>query len=134
MSHGDLSIKREERPAVPGGEQTRPGRSFVPNADIRETEEALWLWADVPGVDENSIEVRLDDGHLHIHGRVALAEYADLSPLYTEYNVGNFARSFRIDSAIDSERISAVLRDGVLQLELPKAAHTRPRRVPVRGA
>lgn len=127
------SIKHEER-STPQGEQTRPGRSYLPNVDIRETESSLWLWADVPGVDESSLEVNLDDGQLRISGRVAVESYAALSPLYTEYNVGHFARSFRIDSAIDSERITARLADGVLELELPKAQAARPRRIAVNSA
>lgn len=126
----DLTIKQEGA-ATAQGEHTRPGRTYVPNVDIRETDDALWLWADVPGVDEDSIEVRLEEGDLHIHGRVSLDEYKALSPLYTEYNVGNFARSFRVGEGIDSEHISARLANGVLQLELPKVQRARPRQVPV---
>jgi HSP20 family molecular chaperone IbpA len=112
-------------------EQTRPGRTFVPHVDIRETADALWLWADTPGVDQSSIDVRLENGWLSIEGRVSAADYADLAPLYTEYNVGNFVRSFRISDAIDAERVRARMTDGVLELELPKAASARPRRIPV---
>jgi HSP20 family molecular chaperone IbpA len=115
-------------------EQTRPGRTFVPSVDIVETPEALWLWADVPGVDENSIEVRLENGRLSIEGRVAPGDYADLAPVYTEYNVGDFVRSFRISDAIDGERVRAKVTDGVLELELPKAESARPRRIPISGA
>ena len=125
----EVTIKQEEQPA--SAEKTRPGRSFVPNVDIRETEEALRVWADVPGVDEDSLEVRLEDGTLTIQGRVALEDYAKLEPLYTEYNVGNFERSFRINGAIDSDQITARLADGVLQLELPKAERARRRQIPI---
>ena len=128
----DVTIKREERARE--HEPTRAGRTFVPNVDIHETEDALWVRADVPGVDENSVEVRLDEGELRIEGRVNLDAYAQLSPLYTEYNVGNFVRNFRIASAIDREKISARLNDGVLQLELPKAERARPRRIPIQLA
>jgi HSP20 family molecular chaperone IbpA len=128
----ELKIKEESRPAE--NESLRPGRTYLPNVDIRETEDAIWLWADVPGVDEKSIEVRLEEGRLHIEGRVAPEDYESLVPLYTEYNVGNFVRSFRINDQIDSQGISAKLAHGVLQLQLPKASHTRPRRVPVAAA
>ena len=127
-----LKIKEETRPAE--NEPLRPGRTYLPNVDIRETEDAIWLWADVPGVDEKSLEVRLEEGKLHIEGRVAPQEYESLVPLYTEYNVGNFVRNFRIGDQIDGEGISAKLAHGVLQLKLPKASHTRPRRIPVAAA
>lgn len=125
----DVTIKREENRSQ--HEQTRPGRTFVPNVDIHETEDALWIRADVPGVDENSIEVRLEEGQLQIEGRVNVDAYRQLTPLYTEYNVGNFLRNFRIASAIDREKIAARLSNGVLQLELPKAERARPRRIPI---
>jgi HSP20 family protein len=124
-----LRIKEESRPTE--HEHTQAGRTYVPNVDICETDTALWLWADVPGVDEKSIEVRLEDGRLLIEGRVGLEEYESLTPLYTEYNVGNFVRSFRINNEIDTERITAKLAHGVLQLELPKAGRAIARRVAV---
>ena len=71
-------------------EQTRPGRTYLPNVEIRETEDALWLWADMPGVDQSSIDIHLENGVLSIEGQVETDEYADLTPAYTEYNVGNF--------------------------------------------
>ncbi len=128
----ELTIKEENRPTE--NEQIRPGRTYVPSVDIRETEEALWLWADVPGVTEDSIDIRLEEGRLHIEGRVAIDEYQRLHPLYTEYNVGDFVRTFRITNEIDTERISARLANGVLQLELPKAQRALPRRVQVQAA
>jgi len=124
----ELTIKEENKPT---NEPTRPGRTYVPSVDIHETEESLWLWADVPGVDEKSIDVRLEDGKLHIEGRVAVDAYQTLRPLYTEYNVGDFVRTFRLDNEIDTERISAKLANGVLQLELPKVRRALPRRVEV---
>jgi len=125
----EVTIKQEELPAA--AEKTRPGRSYVPNVDLRETEEDLQVWADIPGVAEDSLEVRLEDGTLSIHGQVALGDYEQLEPLYTEYNVGNFERSFRIDGAIDSDQISARLADGVLQLRLPKVERARRRQIPI---
>ena len=108
-----------------------PGRTYTPSVDISESEESLWLWADVPGVDENSIDVQLENNQLTIEGRVSLDEYPDLTPVYTEYQVGNFVRSFRVSESIDMDRIKAIVRNGVLELELPKAEQARPRRIAV---
>src|SRR5262245_19191069 len=112
-------------------EATRPGRVFRPKVDIVETERGLRLWADLPGVDEKSIQVDLVDGVLTIRGRIATEEYENLEPLYTEYGVGDFEARFRLSSEIDAEKIAAKLRNGVLDLELPKVAAARPRKIEV---
>lgn len=112
-------------------EQTRPGRTYLPNVEIRETEDALWLWADMPGVDQSSVDIHLENGVLLIEGAVQTDEYADLTPAYTEYNVGNFRRSFRLSTAIDTQRIDANVKNGVLELRLPKSEEARPQRIPI---
>jgi HSP20 family protein len=112
-------------------QNTRPGRTFQPKVDILETDAGLRLWAEMPGVDESSIEVELVDGVLSLRGRVATDEYANLQPLYTEYGVGDFDARFRLSNAIDGERIQAKLRHGVLELELPKVQAARPRKIEI---
>jgi HSP20 family protein len=113
-------------------EHTRPGRYYVPEVDIREDEGALWLWADMPGVEQGAVDVELADGVLTIEGRVALGDYEGLSPLYTEYNVGNWVRRFSLPTGrFDHQHISARLANGVLEVKLPKAEAAKPRRVPV---
>ena|SRR5215510_684412 len=124
-------VTTQEKKEVASNEQTRPGRIYVPNVDIYETPESLWLWADMPGVDENSLEVHVADGILSLEGRVALQEYDSLSPVYTEYNVGNYARRFSLSDAIDIERIKARMTNGVLELELPKAERAKPKQITV---
>jgi HSP20 family protein len=114
-------------------QNTRPGRTYVPKVDILETDSGLRLWAELPGVDENAIEVELVDGVLAIRGRVATEAYANLEPLYTEYGVGDFDARFRLSNAIDGEHIQAKLRNGVLELELPKVAAAKPRRIEIAG-
>jgi HSP20 family protein len=122
-----------EKQELTGEERTRPGRTFVPYIDICETTESLWLWADMPGVDEQSVDVRVHNGVLTIEGRVTLSEYEDLSPVYTEYNVGNFLRRLALTDEVDADHIKARMVNGVLQLELPKAERAKPRRIPVSG-
>ncbi len=114
-----------------GEERTRPGRAYIPNVDICETADALKLWADMPGVDEQSIEVKLEDNVLSIEGQVGVKDYEGLRPLYTEYNIGNYGRRFTVSSDIDAERIRARIVNGVLELELPKSARAKPRRIPI---
>jgi len=129
MSSQELNVRNKQE--VSGAEHTRAGRAYVPDVDICENNDSLWLWADMPGVDEKSIEVKLADGVLSIEGQVSLKEYDSLSPLYTEYNIGNFARRFTVSNDIDAEHIQARMANGVLTVELPKAARAKPRRIPV---
>lgn len=124
----EVSVKQE---SAPSAEHTRPGRTYAPNVEIRETDEAIWLWADLPGVDESSVDVKLEDEVLRIRGDVHPDDYADLTPVHTEFNVGGFERTFRLGTAIDSAHIEARMRNGVLQLQLPKAEDARPRRIPI---
>ncbi len=119
---------------VASEETTRPGRTYQPNVDIWEAEDKLWLWADMPGVDESSIDVHLRDHVLSIQGTVSPVEYEKLSPVYTEYRVGNYFRRFTLPNSIDHEQIRANVRDGVLELELPKAEKARARRIEVSSA
>jgi HSP20 family molecular chaperone IbpA len=124
----ELTVKQE---SDVNEEETRPGRIYVPNVEIRETDDAMLLWADMPGVSQDSVEINLEGGVLSIQGQVQTDDYADLTPAYTEYNVGNFKRSFRLSTAIDAEHIEAKMRSGVLELRLPKAEEARPQRIPI---
>jgi HSP20 family molecular chaperone IbpA len=112
-------------------EHTRPGRTYVPAVDIYETADSLWLCADMPGVDENSVAVDVANNVLSIEGWVSVKEYENLQPVYTEYNIGNYSRRFTLSSEIDTSRITAKMVNGVLELELPKAEKAKPRRITV---
>jgi HSP20 family molecular chaperone IbpA len=107
------------------------GLRFVPNVDICETPEAVWIWADLPGVSEESVEVHLDGGELSIEGRVSSTDDSELTAMHTEYRTGSFHRRFHISQEVDSERVRARMNQGVLEMELPKAQAVRPRRVEI---
>jgi HSP20 family protein len=113
-------------------ETTIPARVFLPNADIYETTDALNVVLEMPGVDKNSVEVHVEDGVLKIDGRLDFSKYQGLQPLYTEYNVGHYSRSFRLSSKIDQNKIGAELKDGVLSLLLPKIEEAKPRTIEVK--
>src|ERR1700751_6271214 len=107
----EIATKEKQQLAKPQ-EQPRPGRYFVPDGNIYEFDESLKLWADMPGVKEQDVNVTLKDGVLTIVGQVATDMYAGLRPLYTEYNVGNYYREFSSNEDIDESRIRATLRNG----------------------
>jgi HSP20 family molecular chaperone IbpA len=113
-------------------EATIPARVFLPSADIYETPDALTVILEMPGVEKSNVDIRVEDGILNVEGRLELSKYQGLQPLYTEYNVGHYARSFQLSSKIDQSAIEAELKDGVLSLKLPKAEEAKPRKVEVR--
>jgi HSP20 family protein len=132
MSTRDQALSVQEKKEVTAkSETTIPARYFTPAADIYETEEALTVVLEIPGVDKKDLEVHLENDLLKIEGRIDVSKYEGLEPLYSEYNVGHFARSFTVSNQIDGKRISAAVDNGVLTLTLPKIEESRPRRIPI---
>ena len=114
-------------------ERPRAGRYFIPDVDICEDTDALFLWADMPGVAADQVTVNLADDTLHLEGRVSPDEYAGLVPAYTEYNIGDYVRRFTLPdgSRYDRDAVSARLVNGVLEVRLPKSERAKPRKIPV---
>lgn len=131
MSGSQELTVRDKREMVAKEEKTTPGRYFVPNADIHETGDALTVVMEMPGVDRNHLNVSLENDVLRVDGQIDFSKYEGMEPVYTEYNVGHYSRSFTLSNKIDQERISAQLEDGVLTLTLPKAAEARVRRIAI---
>jgi HSP20 family protein len=115
------------------GEGTRPGPVFRPDIDILERSDAFMIYADLPGVDEGSVDVRLEQGVLSIDARLASQPEAGWSPLHTEYRLGSYHREFRISEDIDAAGVSARVSNGVLELHLPKSAERQPRAIRVQA-
>ncbi len=122
---------REKKELAAKAEKTVPGRYFVPAADIYETDDALAVVLEMPGVEKQDLEVGLENNVLRVDGRIDFAKYKEMEPVYAEYNIGHFERSFTLSGAIDQERIAANLEDGVLTLTLPKAKHAQPRKIAI---
>ena len=112
-------------------EATISTRAFLPNTDIYESEDALNVVMEMPGVEKSNVEVGIEDGVLKVYGRIDFSKYERLQPVYTEYNIGHYARSFRLSSKIDQTKIRAQMNDGVLSLVLPKVEEAKPRVISV---
>ena len=113
-------------------ETTIPARVFLPNADIYKTPSDLQVVLEMPGIEKNNVDIRVEDGVLQVEGRLDLSKYSGLQPLYTEYNVGHYARSFQLSSKIDQTKIAAEMKDGVLSLTLPKVEEAKPRTIQIK--
>ena len=114
-------------------ESTIPARVFLPNTDIFETEDALSVVMEMPGVNREHADITVEDDVLSVTGRIDFSKYENLQPVYTEYNVGHYRRSFNLDpNSFDEHRISAEMKDGVLTLTLPKAERVKPRSIPLK--
>jgi HSP20 family protein len=122
---------REKRELAQAEERTEAGKFFVPNTDIHETERAVVVTMEVPGVGKDAIDIQLEKGVLTVKGTIDSTRYESVRPLYTEYNVGNFVRTFTVSPKVDAASISAAVADGVLTIELPKAKEALARRIAV---
>lgn len=130
MSEKDLQ-KTENTAAM---ERIRNVKTFVPRVDIYETKDALFVIADMPGVDENSVDVELEKNILTISGRVENGKVKDYSLVFSEYEVGDYERTFTLSDEIDRDKIKATVRQGVLRLELPKAEKVKPKKIAIEAA
>lgn len=104
---------------------------FVPRTDIVETPEAIILFADMPGVDDKSVELTLNKELLTIEGRVAADERDGYRLMHREARSGDFRRSFRVSKDIDADGIQASVKNGVLRVELPKVKAAKARKIDV---
>ena len=121
----------EKKELVSKDEKTVPARYYVPATDIFETDDALTMVMELPGVEKHAIDVSVENDVLRIDARIDFTKYEGLEPLYTEYNVGHFARSFALSNKINQQEIGAQLDDGVLTLTLKKAKEALPRRIAI---
>ncbi len=114
-------------------EKIRNVKTFIPRVDIYETKESIFLIADMPGVDEKTVEVELEKNILTITGWTQDSKLKDHSILYSEYEAGDYERSFTLSDEIDREKINATVKQGVLRLELPKAEKVKPKKIAIKA-
>ena len=118
------------------GEVTRPENThqttFVPRVEIWESDDELLLYGDMPGVAPENLDIQFENRELTIHGKVC-PRHEGVEFLYGEYGVGDYHRTFTVGEAIDAEKISAEMHNGVLTVHLPKSEKVKPRRIEVKA-
>lgn len=133
VENQEISVREKEEVQQKTVESTMAGVHYSPTVDIYESDEAITLFADLPGVQKNNLDINVEDKQLTITGLVNESD-SHLQSVYTEYGIGGYTRSFRLGDTIDQSKINATLKDGVLTLVLPKAERLKPRRIEIATA
>ena len=128
VTDGEGAASNRQRSAVSGMEE---GRSMVPRVDVLEDDTGITLLADLPGVPKDQLELKVDGDTLLIEGTVSTPMPQQMEPVYVEVRVPRFRRAFTLSRELDTARIEAGLKDGVLTLRIPKQEHAQPRRIAV---
>jgi HSP20 family molecular chaperone IbpA len=126
------TTNQKDRVQESGRESTRGGTLFTPRVDIIETDKELLVFADVPGVRADDVDLRFENGELLLHGRVQPRQFEG-TVLLGEYEEGDFYRVFAVHESIDTTRISAECKNGVLTVHLPKVEAAQPRQISVQA-
>ncbi len=134
MTTEKTGLQIENAPAPGETEHTRNRRVYVPDVDIIEKKDAIVLLADMPGTDEKTVHITLDQNILTIEGAVEIEHYKDFNLGYAEYGVGDYRRAFTLADGIDRDKIQAIVTNGVLKLVLPKAEAVKPKKIEVRAS
>ena len=107
---------------------------LVPPVDVIEDESGITVIADMPGVTKENLTIRIEGGALTIDAPLKLGESESLNAMYSETRAAHYKRSFTLSRELDTTKIDATIKDGVLKLHVPKLEHAKPRRIEVRAA
>lgn len=123
-----------EKQVVRRGESAEELQTLLPRVDVFENKDGILLVADMPGVPKDKLELRVENDTLLIEGEIAPDTPENMEPVYAEVRLSRYRRAFSLSSELDTSRIDAQLRDGVLNLRIPKQAHAQPRKIEVNVA
>lgn len=132
-SEQTMEIQQQEESPSEEMERTRSRRAFIPRADIYETESEIIVLADIPGANENNVDITLEKNVLTIVAYIDPVRSGDYDIAYAEYEEGDYQRSFRLSDEIDRDQIEASVSDGVLRLRLPKSKEAAARKITVKS-
>ena len=134
MNTTTQEMVKKEAANQEGVERTRPRKVYTPAVDILEKKDVIVVTADMPGVDESSIDITLEKNILTIQGRVEPEVPEGYHLAFAEYGIGDYQRAFTISEEVDRDRIEASVKNGVLRLMLPKSAAAKTRKIAVNAA
>jgi HSP20 family protein len=114
--------------------RTEPAPAMIPNVDVVEDGAGITIYADLPGVPKDRLSLRIEGETLQIEGELASDAPDGMEAIYAEVRVPRYRRAFTLSRELDTEKIDASMKDGVLSLRIPKAEHAQPRRIEVKAA
>jgi HSP20 family protein len=126
----ELEVSQKQEIDTRDGEPTRAGTWYVPQVDITQNDEAIVLYADLPGVKPEYLDIDVRDDVLTLTAEVEPLP-TNRKLVWREYEVGGYQRKFTLGARIDQTKIEAALVDGVLTLTLPKAEEHKPRKITI---
>ena len=126
MSDKNVTKQEQQQP-------TKPVATILPDEDVWEDADGITMTADLPGVSNKGLNVRVDNGALLIDGDASLDMPEGMEAVYAELRMPHFRRSFALSRELDTARIDAKLKDGVLTVTIPKAEAAKPHRIEVRS-
>jgi len=113
------------------GEQPRSDATLVPPVDVIEDASGITLYADLPGVPKDRLNLEIEAGTLTIEGEVALQVPEGMEATHVEVGLPRYRRAFTLSKELDVDKVVAELNNGVLKLRIPKAAHAQPKRIEI---
>ncbi|SAK48852.1 heat shock protein Hsp20 [Caballeronia fortuita] len=128
----ELASRGESAAAGREADASERRMTLTPPVDIFENSQGVILWADLPGVTKDRLDVKIHDGNLFIEAEAVVPTPAGLRLQHAEIRQPHFARAFSLGSDLDASKIDANLKDGVLRLTIPRRDEARPRRIDVR--
>lgn len=133
MAETPKEMQKKEAEATDKGELTRARRVYTPAVDIVERKDDIVVTADMPGVDDKSVDITLEKNLLTIYGKVE-ADFPERHVLYlSEYGLGDYQRVFTLTDEVDRDKIQATVKNGVLTIVLPKAEAIKTKKIAVRA-
>ncbi|WP_407923265.1 Hsp20/alpha crystallin family protein [Cupriavidus agavae] len=132
MQHTQVATKRQSPSGPLGRDSSAPRqRTVIPPVDIVEDNSGITVYADLPGVSRDTLDVKIHDGHLSIEGEVTIDVPPTIRVQHMEVQQPRFARTFLVSLDLDTSKITASLENGVLRLSIPRREEAKPRRITV---
>lgn len=128
MSNTEVKQVNDQAPAA------RDERALLPPVDVVEDSTGITLYADLPGVSRERLNLRVEGDTLTIEGELALDVPQDMQASHAEVQQSRYRRSFTLSKELDADKVGAELSQGVLRVRIPKAEHAQPRRIEVKAA
>lgn len=128
----EIDLAQREAGAPLQRENTVRRAAIVPAVDIVEDKTGVTVWADLPGVPKEKLEVKVHDGHLSIEAEAVVPSPAGLNVTHVEVRAPRYARAFSISPDLDTSKVDASLQAGVLTLRIPRREAALPRRIEVK--